>query len=82
MRSVWPLPSIPEWERAMTISAPSSFMTGTQAFAASTISRVWALPSRFLESHIMICGGTKPMMPTLTGLVTPPPSRICFSRMT
>ena len=34
------LPSMPEWDSAMTISAPSSFICGTQACAASTMSRV------------------------------------------
>ena len=55
---------------------------GTQALAASTMSRVLTLPSRFLASHIMICGGTKPMMPILIGCSAPLPSLIFLSRIT
>ncbi len=81
MPSDSPWPSMPEWDSAMTISAPSSFICGTQARAACRMSRVIALPSRFFASQSMICGGTNPMKPTLIGLVAPDPSRICFSMM-
>ena len=73
---------MPECERAMTMSAPASLISGTQALAASTMSRVITLPSRFFASQIMICGGTKPMMPILIGCSLPSPSFNVWSRMT
>ena len=63
------------------MSAPSSLICGTQALPASTMSRVMTLPTRFLESQIMICGGTKPMMPILIGYSLPSPSFTDLSRM-
>ncbi len=75
------LASMPEWDSAMTMSAPSSLICGTQAFAASTMSRVITLPTRFFESQIMICGGTKPMTPILIGYSLPSPSFSVLSRM-
>ncbi len=82
MRSDGPLASMPEWESATTMSAPASRISGTQAFAASTMSRVITLPSRWRASHTMICGGTKPISPTFTGCVAPAPSVTVFSMMT
>ena len=46
--------SMPEWLRAMTMSAPSSRSCGTQAVAASTMSRVANRPSRWPRSQSMI----------------------------
>ena len=76
------LASMPECDSAMTMSAPSSFICGTQAAAVSTMSRVMTLPVRFLESQIMICGGTKPMKPTRTACSAPDPSFTVRSRIT
>ena len=74
--------SMPEWLSATTMSAPSSRSCGTQAVAASTMSRVANRPSRWPRSHSMICGGTKPMRPTRIGISAPAPSVTVRSRMT
>ncbi len=74
--------SMPEWLSATTMSAPSSRICGTQARAASTMSRVWKRPSRWPRSQSMICGGTKPIRPTLIACGWPAPSVIVRGRMT
>ena len=56
------------------MSAPASFISGSQAFAVSTMSRVWTFPARLARSQIMICGGVKPMTPMRIGCRVPSPS--------
>ena len=67
-------PPMPQWASATTRSTPSARSLGTQAWAASTMSRTVTCPSRCARSHCMICGGTKPMMPMRIGWVAPAPS--------
>ncbi len=74
--------SMPEWLSATTTSAPASRISGTQASAASRMSRAWKRPSRWPRSQSMICGGTKPIRPTLIGCSAPVPSVMVRSRMT
>ena len=58
---------MPEWERAMMRSAPSSFICGTQAFGRLDDVAGHDLAVQIGVSQIMICGGTKPMKPILIG---------------
>ena len=74
--------AIPEWLSATTTSAPASRISGTQARAASRMSRTANRPSRWPRSQSMICGGTKPISPTRIARGVPAPSTTVRSSST